>query len=202
MRSTRDLALELLDTGNYTATAMVKQLGIERSTASHAVRAAHKAGKVRIVDYIRTGKDFAPVYALGGGDDVDRPAPLDRNDHSAAYLARRAESNRTSSRVWSARNAEYVRAYQAEYRARRRAKAAVQAPPVARVPAWSRADEMVRARPLAPQLTGLHAPAFDRKPAMPESALTYFEIPEMPHVQRFHCVKLRADLSVDSCRTR
>jgi hypothetical protein len=202
MRSTRELALDLLDAGNLSATAMAKQLGIDRNTVSHAVMRAHKAGEVRIVDYIRTGKDFAPVYALGGGVDAERPAPFDQSAYSAEYRAKYPERNRASSRAWSERNVEYVRAKQAEYRARRRAAATVQAPPVAPVPAWSRADETVRVRPIASQLSGLHTPAFDRKPAVTESALTYFEIPEMPGVQRFTCVKLRADLSVDSCCDR
>src|SRR5260370_332850 len=119
MPSTRKLALDLLKTRNLSAMALAKLLGVDRNTVSHAVMRAHKAGEVRVVDYLRTRTSLAPVYALGSGVDVDRPAPFDQSAYSAEYRARYPDRNRASSRAWSQRNLDYVRAKQAEYRGRR-----------------------------------------------------------------------------------
>lgn len=184
----REQALELLEGGNYTATAIAGKLGVDRNAVSHAVLRSYRAGECRIVDYIRTGKDLAPVYGLGGGDDVERPAPLDPNDRSAAYRARNPGANRESSRAWRERNLEKVLAKQAAYRARRRADAAA-ANPVASVESCSQ-------NPVSPP---------PRKPAVTETVLQYFELDGglLPGVQHFVCDRYyNATLSTKSCSER
>jgi hypothetical protein len=208
MPSTRKLALDLLKTRNLSATAIAGELGGDRNTVSHALIRAHKAGEVRVVEYLRTVTSLAPVYALGGGTDVERPAPFDQSAYSAEYRARHPDRHRASSRAWRERNLDYVLAKQAGYRALRRAGANVQVPPaalpapVAPLAVWSRADEPVTARPIAPQSSEFQTAPLPKEPAMLDSSLQYFEIPEIPGVKRFHCVRLRADLSIDNCRDR
>jgi hypothetical protein len=185
MASIRLRALSLLGDGNpLTATAISEKLGVDRNSASHSIARAYAAGDVRIVDYLRTGKDLAPVYGLGGGDDVERPAPLDPNDRSAAYRARHPDRNRASSRAWRERNLEHVLSKQAEYRARRRADAAA-ASPVAPV------ESCLQNRISPPP----------RKPAVTETVLQYFELDGglLPGVRHFSCDRYKATLSVESC---
>src|SRR5258708_9989427 len=122
MSSTRKLAVDLLKTGNLSARAMAKVLGVDRNTVSHAVMRAHKAGEVRVVDYLRTDTSLAPVYALGGGADVERPAPFDQSAYSAEYRARHPDRHRASSPAAGERNLDYVIATQAACRAHRRAE--------------------------------------------------------------------------------
>ena len=190
MAMIRERALELLEGGNLTATAIAKKLGVKRNSASHALARAYAAGEVRIVDYVRTGKDLAPVYGLGGGDDVERPGPLDPNDRSAAYRARHPERNRASSRAWRAQNLEHVLAKQAEYRARRRADATAGVFPVDE--SQSRHDD-----------TLLSNARGAKEHDVVEQAIEYFEMSDLlPGVKHFACDRYKATLSIQSCAER
>ncbi|MGF6936983.1 hypothetical protein OKW41_006145 [Paraburkholderia sp. UCT70] len=185
MASIRVRALSLLVDGNLTATAIAGTLGVDRNSASHATARAHAAGEVHIVDYLRTGKDLAPVYRLGGGDDVERPAPLDPNDRSTAYRARHPDRNRASSRAWRERNLEQVLAKQAEYRARRRANATPESVPIDPVESCSQ-------NPALPA----------KEIAVSESVLQYFELDVLPGVKHFTCDRYKATLSTEACADR
>ncbi|MCI0146663.1 hypothetical protein KNO81_12270 [Paraburkholderia sediminicola] len=185
MASIRVRALGLLRSESLTATAISEKLNVDRSAASQAIARAHAAGEAHIADWRHTGRALAPVYAVGGGVDAERPVPPNPSVYSAAYRERHPERNRASSRAWRERNLEHVLAKQADYRTRRRAEATAAAESVVPVESYSQ-------NPVLPA----------KEIAVSESVLEYFEMPEMPGRRFFKCEPLRASMLVESCAER
>jgi len=78
---------QLLGVLPCTMVQAIAKLEVHPASAHKAFKKLHSAGKIHISGHEFTGARWAPVYALGAGEDV----PLDRDEVYALFLARRRE---------------------------------------------------------------------------------------------------------------
>jgi transcription initiation factor IIE alpha subunit len=88
-------ALELLTRYELTSTQLAARLGVTPQGGRYHIAALRKAGQVRVVRWIKNGKQTAPVYAAGTGKDAPKPKP----ETKAQTMKRYNEKHRAKVRL-------------------------------------------------------------------------------------------------------